>query len=62
MGIASQFQERIFELFHRLVPDRCPGEGLGLTIAHRIAARHGGKIWVESTVETGSSFFVSLPL
>lgn len=62
IGIAADHRERVFELFHRLVPDRCAGEGLGLTIAQRIVARHGGKIWVEPVLPSGSCFFVSLPL
>ena len=48
-------------MFHRLDPDKLIGEGLGLTIARRIIARHNGRIWVESHYGEGSEFWVMLP-
>ena len=61
IGIAAQHQDSIYKVFHRLDPQRGTGEGLGLTIVRRILDRHGGKIWVESEVNEGSKFYLSLP-
>lgn len=61
-GIAPKYQQRVFEIFHRLDPgDSVKGEGLGLSIVMRIADRQGGRVWLDSKREKGSSFFVSLP-
>lgn len=61
-GIAAEHQERIWEMFHRLHPGSAVGgEGLGLCIVRRVALRHGGRTWVESTPGVGSRFFVALP-
>jgi len=61
LGIAPDHQDKIFEIFYQLEPDRVKGEGMGLTIANKIIEKHNGKIWVESELGNGSKFFVSLP-
>ncbi len=61
IGIAAEHQDSIYKIFHRLDPQRGTGEGLGLTIVRRVLDRHHGKIWVESEVNEGSKFYVSLP-
>jgi signal transduction histidine kinase len=61
IGIDAEHQDAIFGLFYRLNPDRGGGQGLGLTIVRRSLDRQGGKIWLESTLNQGSKFFVSLP-
>lgn len=62
VGVPEEFQEKIFEVFHRLDPDsQTPGEGIGLTVARRIVNNHGGTISVQSQVGQGSVFTVSLP-
>lgn len=60
VGIAQEYQNKIFEIFHRLNPDSDKGEGLGLSIVRRILDKHGGKIWCESRPGKGSKFFVAL--
>lgn len=60
-GIAQQFQEKVFEIFHRLDPTVQSGEGLGLSVIKKILSRHDGRIWIESKAGRGSSFYVALP-
>ena len=61
IGIAPEHQDKIFDIFHQLEPNRVKGEGMGLTIAGKIVEKHNGKIWVESELGKGSKFFISLP-
>ena len=61
IGIAPEHQEKIFQIFYQLEPNKRKGEGIGLTIVRRIIEKHDGKVWVESELGRGSKFFVSLP-
>lgn len=61
IGIAAEEREKIFEVFVRLNPQNCEGEGLGLTIVRQVLGRLGGDVWVESTPGEGSRFYLALP-
>ena len=64
-GIPSQDAERIFERFYRVRVPRdhsIRGTGLGLSICKGIIDAHGGRIWVESTIDGGATIAFSLPL
>jgi PAS domain S-box-containing protein len=60
-GIPSQYQTQVFELFKRLHGQQYPGTGIGLATCKRLVERYGGRIWVESEVGKGSTFFFTLP-
>jgi signal transduction histidine kinase len=61
IGISSEHYERIFGLFHKLDP-RADGTGVGLSLVKRIVEFHGGRIWVESEIGNGTTFYFALPL
>lgn len=63
IGIRHKHLETIFRIFKRLhAPGKYGGgTGAGLTIVKKIIERHNGKIWVESTVGQGSTFYFTLP-
>ena len=60
-GFEQEFSERIFGLFQRLHGRDVEGTGMGLSISRKILERHGGRIWAESKIGSGSTFFFSLP-
>lgn len=61
IGIERQYHERIFGLFNRL-DSTVEGTGVGLTLVKRIVEIHGGRIWIESELGRGSTFFFTLPM
>jgi signal transduction histidine kinase/ABC-type amino acid transport substrate-binding protein len=63
IGIKPDYQQKVFEVFHRLNPSEdIEGEGLGLSIVTRIIDRLGGEIWLDSEIDIGSKFFFALPI
>src|SRR5579885_2913649 len=62
MGIAPEYQDRIFGVFKRLHGREIAGTGIGLAICKRIVERYGGRIWVESAGEgQGTTFRFTIP-
>ncbi|HIE37465.1 MAG TPA: GAF domain-containing sensor histidine kinase [Anaerolineales bacterium] len=63
-GIPPEAQEKLFEKFYRLpaMEEEAQGTGLGLAISRQIVEAHGGKIWVQSELGRGATFYFTLPL
>ncbi|MGB9200437.1 sensor histidine kinase, partial [Methanobacterium sp.] len=63
IGIDVKHQKQIFEVFKRLQHNRdeYPGSGIGLSITQKIIIHHGGRIWVESELGKGSTFYFTIP-
>jgi chemotaxis methyl-accepting protein methylase/signal transduction histidine kinase len=59
-GIAEEHHEKIFGLFHRL-DDSKEGTGVGLAIVKRIMEVHGARVWVESAIGEGATFWLAFP-
>ena len=63
IGIPRPFLVQIFGIFKRLHDRKSyPGTGIGLAICQKIVERGGGRIWVESEVGRGSTFYFTLPM
>jgi signal transduction histidine kinase len=61
-GIAADKLDAIFERYHQLDPNDRRGVGLGLYISKSIVQGHGGRIWAESKLGEGSTFYFTLPI
>ena len=61
IGISPKYQERVFNLFDKLDP-KSEGTGVGLALVKRIIQLHGGRIWIESELGQGTTFYFTLPV
>jgi signal transduction histidine kinase len=63
IGIDDEYAERIFVIFQRLHNKAdYPGTGIGLAMCRKIIEYHGGRIWLDTSVESGSRFCFTLPV
>jgi PAS domain S-box-containing protein len=62
IGIAPEYHDQIFGVFKRLHGRDVPGTGIGLAICKRIVDHYGGRLWLESEVGQGSTFYFSFPI
>lgn len=61
IGFDPKYKDRIFGIFQRLQTDRSMGNGIGLAICKRTVERQSGRIWTDSTLGKGATFYFTLP-